>query len=130
MQPRDSDQNEIVKDTVIGWIAIRRNPGAHEFERTSSRSCGDVIFYPLVIDPLEGRPDRLICLGMRDEILGVVPAPSESYQVSGVTWENEEGQGMYEVLGYEVSSAWRPNWEKQLRLLRMRRAFRRRDNFG
>lgn len=59
-----------------------------------------------------------------DTILGLLPAQPQCYEMQGTVWFDKKFGWTYDRIGYEISGAYYPPWD---RVLRRQRKIRRRD---
>ena len=102
---RKEEDLRIIRDLVIGFLVVRSK---------AENGISYVSTIPLDIswDRFDGDND----IDSHEEIIGVIPAPKDSYRVIGLfPKENEEElDGNYKTLGFEYPGIYHPDWEKLL----------------
>lgn len=103
---RKEEDLKIIRELVIGFLVVRSK---------ADNGISYVSTIPLDIswDRFDGDTD----IDPHEEIIGLIPAPQDSYRILGLfPKDKEEDQdGNYKTLGFEYPGIYHPNWEKLLK---------------
>lgn len=101
------EESQIIRDLVVGFLIIR------------SKVKGGNSYVNVV--PLDSSWDGINDdhdLDAEEEIIGVIPAPQNSYKVLGLfpcEGDNSEfSENGYRTLGYEYNGVYHPDWKELL----------------
>lgn len=99
------EESKIARDPVICFLIVK--------------SRGDHDSFYIKAMPVNGSWDDLddgITIDREDEIIDVIPAPQHTFKVSGLFPCDQQDlpypdSGIYELLGYEFTGAYHPDWK-------------------
>lgn len=105
---KEEEEQKIIRDLVVGFLIIK------------SKVKGGNSYVNII--PLDSSWDGInddIDLDAGEEIVGVIPAPQNSYKVLGLFPREDDKDespygGSYRTLGYEYNGVYHPEWKELL----------------